>query len=715
LGTNPLIRKNKYFTLSFCQFLINDKLNNNERANYLLGKILRQLFYSTFDISFKEKLLFSAYYYQSNQFQQNAHPFKFTEKLEIIEDNLPENPNCCQGNNDNWILIKDSYDKKSVIEVKAIKKEFNGFVVDYKGIKGFLPFNHITENSLKYYSYSKVDFTLTVYCILISEEFNFFVAKQPYRNTQEYICSNNLLGQIKVGDIVEGKVKSVEKYGVFITSYWGDGLLHIKNISTHFWDKERLHTYFSKGDLITTKVINIEGNKIALSYIDLIDTEEEDKYFDFINYVDFGDVFTSNNYDSDASLIIDDEEVKYNQLEKAFCFEQYAMLKKSLDEKIHYLRLSKQFFSSINNSRSYLINIYTNYFELLKLIEEVINDFSIEKIERIKSEALIVNEKVKSQEQTLEIFPDSKKLIFFINIISLFNDTSESGIHSLYELLQKNSNQKVLKTIAKITLANNLLISESEENSDFVRKNLRHIKAYLDDGVLSLKETESDRLERELKEKVKYWSDRIQEDESETQEFKSTFFTPVPDEAKQKEKAKLVEILNKTDKKDGLLKKIDAIDGKLASKAVIHSSLKTLCAFANTNGGTLIIGISDNKSTVGLEVDYKNLKGKKNRDGFGLFFDQKIKEYFEPSFSSLLERDFLKFPDGDILIVSVKQSVEPVFLLKDEEPYTLPSRSKSRRTDQNLSKSMAAQTHGQTAENKARKHNTVYKTFGGKC
>jgi len=31
-------------------------------------------------------------------------------------------------------------------------------------------------------------------------------------------------------------------------------------------------------------------------------------------------------------------------------------------------------------------------------------------------------------------------------------------------------------------------------------------------------------------------------------------------------------------------------------------------------------------------------------------------------------------------------------------PYTLPSRSKSQPTDQNLSKSMATQTHGQPAE-----------------
>jgi hypothetical protein len=34
---------------------------------------------------------------------------------------------------------------------------------------------------------------------------------------------------------------------------------------------------------------------------------------------------------------------------------------------------------------------------------------------------------------------------------------------------------------------------------------------------------------------------------------------------------------------------------------------------------------------------------------------------------------------------------------------------KSRRTNQNLSKSMAAPTHGQTAKDKARKPNNMYK------
>lgn len=659
--------RNKYLTLSFCQYLINEKQGKLERANYILGRILRQLFYSTGETNLKEKLLFNAYYYQNNQSKVNAHPFKYTNELLVDEEKLYDNPNCCVNQDNSWEQIKLSYDTKQLITVNVIRKEFNGFVVDYNGIKGFVPYNHIHDRKLKHFSFSKIDFTITVACILISEEFNFYIAKQPPRDTDGYLCRNNLFGKVKVGDIVDGKIKSIEKYGVFITSYWGDGLLHVKNISNHLWDKDRLQSYFRSGDKITVKVVSIEGRRIGLSLIDLIDTYEEDKYFDFINYIDFGEVFTSAYTESHSENILNDEEYRFNQLEKAFCFEQYAMLRKRLEDKIHYLRLSKQFFSSVSNPRSYLINIYTNYFKLLTLIEDAIEVFSIQKLEKIKSEAQNILEKVKQQEQTLEVYPDSKKLIFFINIISLFNDTSDTGINTLYELLQKNSKQKILKTIAKITLANNLLISESEENTDFVRKNLRHIKSYLDDGVLSLKETEDDKREREIREKVIYWTGRIQEDESESQEFKSTFRTPLPDNDRLKEKDKLLKLLESSPKKDGLLKKIDAIDGDLASKIVIHSSLKTLCAFANTNGGTLLIGVGDDKSIIGLEKDYVNLKNKQNRDGFGLFFDDKIKEYFEPSFSSLLERDFLKFPEGDILIVKVKQSVDPIFLLKGKD------------------------------------------------
>ena len=269
---------------------------------------------------------------------------------------------------------------------------------------------------LKYYAHSKIDFTVSIQCILLSEEFNFYVAKQPESNNEEIICTNNLLGKVNEGDIIEGKIKSIAKYGLFISTHVGEGLLHRNNISNHFWDKERLEQYFIVGETITTKIIDVSNGKIGFSFKALIDTSEEDKYFDFLNFVEFGDIFEKEEDENSFSnnSFNDFNEIKSNQLEKAFCFEQYAMLKRKPDEKIHYLKLSKQFFSSANNARSYFLNIYINYFELLKLIDDVISSFSFKKIEVIKIEAQKILEKVKAQEQTLEVYPDAKKLIFFL-------------------------------------------------------------------------------------------------------------------------------------------------------------------------------------------------------------------------------------------------------------------------------------------------------------
>ena len=44
-----------------------------------------------------------------------------------------------------------------------------------------------------------------------------------------------------------------------------------------------------------------------------------------------------------------------------------------------------------------------------------------------------------------------------------------------------------------------------------------------------------------------------------------------------------------------------------------------------------------------------------------------VRNYIGDSFSSLISRKFLKFPDGDVLIVKVEQSSNEVFLLKNDE------------------------------------------------
>lgn len=651
-----------YFALSYCQLKINHKLKKIGRTNYLLGRTLRELCYSNFNLSSKSQLICNAYFYLNYNLELESIPLHYSNKLEIDTKQLATNLQLSIPKKHSLDKIKRALEHNTLLQVSATKREVNGYTVEFEGILGFLPFYHIKEKTLKHYKNPKVNFTLSVECILLNEEFSFFIASQPAKNDDDYIFRDNLKIAVKNNDIVSGWVKSVVDYGIFITGYWGEGLLKIENLPKGNWSKEKLHKTFIANNEITVKVLNI-GAQIELGYFGQLSYGNEIFDNEFDNNFDF-----EQNINTVESSVKELQEMEDRQYEIACCFEQFAMTNKLLSEKIVNLEFSKIFFSSIKNARSYLLNFYLEYFKLLQLIEDVVNSFTIEKLFKVKEEAKKVLKVAESQKQTLENFPQTQKLIFFVNILGLFNDTSDSGIKSLINLLDAYSDHHSLKTISKIILANNLLVSESKDIDDsFIQKNLQKIKSYIDDGFFSVKETYIDRFKQENSDKIKYWMDKIRDDESETLEFKSTFFTPIlDDKQKQELEKKEQELKNcKNEKhKESLNKDIDGIKGKSAKNLIIHSSLKTLCGFANKRGGTLLIGVSDNKSIIGLENDYNELPGKKNRDGFGLFFDSKIKEYFNPSFAALLKREFLKFPEGDVLIVEVQKSKELVFLQK---------------------------------------------------
>jgi len=58
----------------------------------------------------------------------------------------------------------------------------------------------------------------------------------------------------------------------------------------------------------------------------------------------------------------------------------------------------------------------------------------------------------------------------------------------------------------------------------------------------------------------------------------------------------------------------------------------------------------------------------KERDEFGELFDQKVKEYFGESFSpTILDKEFLKFPEGDVYIINVRPSIDEIHILKNDK------------------------------------------------
>lgn len=93
-----------------------------------------------------------------------------------------------------------------------------------------------------------------------------------------------------------------------------------------------------------------------------------------------------------------------------------------------------------------------------------------------------------------------------------------------------------------------------------------------------------------------------------------------------------------------------------------HSVLKTIVGFMNANGGTLLVGVSDDHNIVGLEHDYtSNWKG--NKDGFLLDFRGFIeKQIGMTNYNRYVTLDFIQVENKEILIVRIEKSLDPIFV-----------------------------------------------------
>ncbi len=108
---------------------------------------------------------------------------------------------------------------------------------------------------------------------------------------------------------------------------------------------------------------------------------------------------------------------------------------------------------------------------------------------------------------------------------------------------------------------------------------------------------------------------------------------------------------------------------KVTSKLLEKATMKTIAAFLNTDGGHLIIGVTDNGSVYGLAEDYACLV-RKDRDGFENHFNQVLKTMLGAEFRQYVDMTFEKIESHDICLVTVMPSQKPVYLrMNDDEEF----------------------------------------------
>jgi hypothetical protein len=101
---------------------------------------------------------------------------------------------------------------------------------------------------------------------------------------------------------------------------------------------------------------------------------------------------------------------------------------------------------------------------------------------------------------------------------------------------------------------------------------------------------------------------------------------------------------------------------------VEHAVLKTVIAYLNTDGGTLLVGVSNSGEVLGIEND-----DFLSEDKFLLHFKQLVKEHIGLAYAPLIEYTLVPINGKKILKIDCRKSDEAVFLKlnKNEEEFYL--------------------------------------------
>ncbi|MFH6956693.1 helix-turn-helix domain-containing protein [Flavobacterium aquidurense] len=109
------------------------------------------------------------------------------------------------------------------------------------------------------------------------------------------------------------------------------------------------------------------------------------------------------------------------------------------------------------------------------------------------------------------------------------------------------------------------------------------------------------------------------------------------------------------------------VKNQIKNKELQFEILKNLAAFANSEGGELLIGVDDEKNIIGLEhADFLTLKNDNKRDAFRLMFDDLIQSNFGNDYQMVLaDFQFYQIKEKTVCRIIVKQKHGvPVFFKK---------------------------------------------------
>ncbi|MEH6656717.1 30S ribosomal protein S1 [Leeuwenhoekiella marinoflava] len=130
-----------------------------------------------------------------------------------------------------WERVNKAHEEGTIVTgfVKARTK--GGMIVDVFGIEAFLPGSQIDVKPIRDYD-AYVNKTMEFKVVKINQEFkNVVVSHKALIEADIEEQKKEIIGQLEKGQVLEGTVKNITSYGVFVDLGGVDGLVHITDLS----------------------------------------------------------------------------------------------------------------------------------------------------------------------------------------------------------------------------------------------------------------------------------------------------------------------------------------------------------------------------------------------------------------------------------------------------------------------------------------------------
>ncbi|HEY9113240.1 MAG TPA: 30S ribosomal protein S1, partial [Bacteroidales bacterium] len=130
-----------------------------------------------------------------------------------------------------WDRINEAYEKDEIINGYVKSRTKGGLIVDVFGIEAFLPGSQIDVKPIRDYDVY-VDKTMEFKVVKINHEYkNVVVSHKALIEDELEQQRADIISKLEKGQVLEGTVKNITSYGVFIDLGGVDGLIHITDLS----------------------------------------------------------------------------------------------------------------------------------------------------------------------------------------------------------------------------------------------------------------------------------------------------------------------------------------------------------------------------------------------------------------------------------------------------------------------------------------------------